>query len=540
MMSTVVPHSRNHSMTSSTVNDVFVSSSSSRRLFYRDKSRNSGEKKEKMHDKTNGFRGRRRSAVVVNSATPPPPLPLPPSLEVPAIIKNISFFGFFDEAAKAASVQDATAEHLIEAFEQLPKRDQVLMVKKLLNGALREDEVRTRVMEEAMVMEEEKRTAPEVTIRNDDDDDDDEKKPSISSSSSSSAPTTVTDEREILERAVREMPNASPEQREKAAEILRRLEEETERVGMQSQGKEDDVKNDFRSNRLEKDFESNEETENRGEDNSPFEDEDIVWDLRSAVASLTTVAKAKLIPPLAFGTGFAALALVLTKFIGGDDANETMMDDARRNDNDDDARTSPPPPPSTSSAIMNDRNDGDSGDVASPLLPMEEAKRLLFESQAIQPPRTMTAAKSNAQKILKNRRRGIASMKNTSSAGNGNGVLWKRKEEEEEEEVGEEGEEDEALELAALEENEDFEEPFEDEDENKNAEEESIALATAEGNEDEDEDEDDEAELPPPPPTTATNKKQRRRPPPDLTSASFLSEEDREKNFDDIRARRPR
>jgi hypothetical protein len=535
MMSTVVPHSRNHSMTSSTVNDVFVSSSSSRRLFYRDKSRNGGEKKEKMHDKTNGFRGRRRSAVVVNSATPPPPLPLSPSLEVPAIIKNISFFGFFDEAAKAASVQDATAEHLIEAFEQLPKRDQVLMVKKLLNGALREDEVRTRVMEEAMVMEEEKRTAPEVKIRNVDDDDD-EKKPSISSSSSSSssAPTTVTDEREILERAVREMPNASPEQREKAAEILRRLEEETERVRMQSEGKEDD---DFRSNRLEKDFENNEETENRGEDNSPFEDEDIVWDLRSAVASLTTVAKAKLIPPLAFGTGFAALALVLTKFIGGDDAgNETIMDDARRNDNDDDARASPPPPPpSTSSAIMNDRNDGDSGDVASPLLPMEEAKRLLFESQAIQPPRTMTAAKSNAQKILKNRRRGVASTKNTSSASNGNGVLWKRKEEEEEEE-------DEALELEALEENEDFEEPFEDEDENENAEEESIALATAKGNEDEDEDEDedDEAELPPPPPTTATNKKQRRRPPPDLTSASFLSEEDREKNFDDIRARRPR
>ena len=492
-----------------------------------------------MHDKTNGFRGRRRSAVVVNSATPPPPLPLSPSLEVPAIIKNISFFGFFDEAAKAASVQDATAEHLIEAFEQLPKRDQVLMVKKLLNGALREDEVRTRVMEEAMVMEEEKRTAPEVKIRNVVDDDD-EKKSSISSSSSSSsssAPTTVTDEREILERAVREMPNASPEQREKAAEILRRLEEETERVRMQSERKEDDVKSDYRSNRLEKDFENNEETENRGEDSSPFEDEDIVWDLRSAVASLTTVAKAKLIPPLAFGTGFAALALVLTKFIGGDDAgNETMMDDARRNDNDDDARASPPPPPSTSSAIMNDRNDGDSGDVASPLLPMEEAKRLLFESQAIQPPRTMTAAKSNAQKILKNRRRGVASTKNTSSASNGNGVLWKRKEEEEEEE------EDEALELEALEENEDFEEPFEDEDENENAEEESIALATAKGNEDEDEDEDedDEAELPPPPPTTATNKKQRRRPPPDLTSASFLSEEDREKNFDDIRARRPR
>jgi hypothetical protein len=301
---------------------------------------------------------------------------------------------------------------------------------------------------------------------------------------------------------------------------------------MQSEGKEDD---DFRSSRLEKDFENNEETENRGEDNSPFEDEDIVWDLRSAVASLTTVAKAKLIPPLAFGTGFAALALVLTKFIGGDDAgNETIMDDARRNDNDDDARASPPPPPSTSSAIMNDRNDGDSGDVASPLLPMEEAKRLLFESQAIQPPRTMTAAKSNAQKILKNRRRGVASTKNTSSASNGNGVLWKRREEEEEE--------DEALELEALEENEDFEEPFEDEDENENAEEESIALATAKGNEDEDEDEDedDEAELPPPPPTTATNKKQRRRPPPDLTSASFLSEEDREKNFDDIRARRPR
>jgi len=496
-----------------------------------------------MRDTTNGFRGgrrrRRRSAVVVNSATPPPPPPS--SLEVPAMIKNASFFGFFDEAAKAASVQDATAEHLIEAFEQLPKRDQVLMVKKLLNGALREDEVQTRVMEEAMVMEEEKRTAPEVKIRNDDDDDDDDEKKLSISSSSSSAPTTVTDEREILERAVREMPNASPEQREKAAEILRRLEEETERVRMQSEGKEDDDKNNIRSSRLEKDFENDEETENRGEDNSPFEDEDIVWDLRSAVASLTTVAKAKLIPPLAFGTGFAALALVLTKFIGGDDAgNETMMDDARRNDNDDDddARASSPPPPSTSSAIMNDRNDGDSGDVASPLLPMEEAKRLLFENQAIQPPRTMTAAKSNAQKILKNRRRGVASTKNTSSAGNGNGVLWKRKEEEE---VGEE-EEDEALELAALEENDDFEEPFEDEDENENAEEESIALATAEGNEDEDEDEDedDQAELPPPPPTSATNKKQRRRPPPDLTSASFLSEEDREKNFDDIRARRPR
>ena len=128
MMSTLVPRSPNHSMTSSAVNDVFVSSSSSsssRRLYYRNKSRNSGEKKEKMRDTTNGFRGgrrrRRRSAVVVNSATPPPPPPS--SLEVPAMIKNASFFGFFDEAAKAASVQDATAEHLIEAFEQLPKRE---------------------------------------------------------------------------------------------------------------------------------------------------------------------------------------------------------------------------------------------------------------------------------------------------------------------------------------------------------------------------------------------------------------------------------
>ena len=60
--------------------------------------------------------------------------------------------------AQAASVQDATAEHLIEAFE-LPKQDRYDGEKKLLNGALREDEVMTKV-EEAMVLE----RAPEVRL----------------------------------------------------------------------------------------------------------------------------------------------------------------------------------------------------------------------------------------------------------------------------------------------------------------------------------------------------------------------------------------
>ena len=39
--------------------------------------------------------------------------------------------------AQAASVQDATAEHLIEAFEELPKQDQILMV---------ETETKTRII----------------------------------------------------------------------------------------------------------------------------------------------------------------------------------------------------------------------------------------------------------------------------------------------------------------------------------------------------------------------------------------------------------
>ena len=46
---------------------------------------------------------------------------------------------------------------------------------------------------------------------------------------------------------------------------------------------------------------------------------------------LMTVAKAQLVPPLAFGTGFAALALALTKMVGGDD-NGNEEDEVRMNE----------------------------------------------------------------------------------------------------------------------------------------------------------------------------------------------------------------
>ena len=412
--------------------------------------------------------------------------------------------------AQAASVQDATAEHLIEAFEELPKQDQILMVKKLLNGALREDEVMTKV-EEAMVLE----RAPEVRIAKN------ETKKDFDAPSTSA---TTMNEKEILERAVQEMPNASPEQRAKAAEILRRLEEETGKVrgekeeeSASTKNASYDASNSGSSSRLENNrFNDFEKEEPEEKDDNPFEDEDIVWDLRSAVASLTTVAKAKLIPPLAFGTGFAALAFVLTKMVGGDDAGNETRDEARMND-ESDARISPPPPPPPPSTIMNDRNDNDAGDIAPPLLPMEEAKRLLFESQAIQPPPvSTTTSKTKKMKKSENRGRGVAT-NTTSSGGNSNSVLWKRKEEKY----------DALLEAAVEEEDEDIEDPFEDDD-------------------DEPERGEEAREMSPPPRKSAASGstsggvKKQRRPPPDLTSASFLSEEDREKNFENIRARRPR
>ena len=114
-------------------------------------------------------------------------------------------------------MQDATAEHLIEAFEELPKKEQIVMVKKLLRDALREDEAN-----ETMVLE----RAPEVKISKSEGDE----RAMDGTASSSSSSSTMMNEREILERAVRELPNARPEQRAKAAEILRRLEEETGKV----------------------------------------------------------------------------------------------------------------------------------------------------------------------------------------------------------------------------------------------------------------------------------------------------------------------
>ena len=80
---------------------------------------------------------------------------------------------------------------------------------------------------------------------------------------------------------------------------------------------------------------------------------------------------------------------------------------------------------------------------------------------------------------------------------------------------------------AVEEEDEDIEDPFEDDD-------------------DEPERGEEAREMSPPPRKSAASGstsggvKKQRRPPPDLTSASFLSEEDREKNFENIRARRPR
>ena len=431
---------------------------------------------------------------------PPPPLP-------PLSTQNLMDVLLGVHPAKAeGSVQDATAEHLIEAFEELPKKEQIVMVKKLLRDALREDEAN-----ETMVLE----RAPEVKISKSEAD---ERAMDGTTSSSSS----TMNEREILERAVRELPNARPEQRAKAAEILRRLEEETGKVrgekeeeSASTKNASYDASNRGSSSRLENnrfnDFEK-EETEEK--DDNPFEDEDIVWDLRSAVASLTTVAKAKLIPPLAFGTGFAALAFVLTKMVDGDDAGNETRDEARMND-ESDARISPPPPPP--STIMNDRNDNDAGDIAPPLLPMEEAKRLLFESQAIQPPPvSTTTSKTKKMKKSENRGRGVAT-NTTSSGSNGNSVLWKRKEEKY----------DALLEAAVEEEDEDIEEPFEDDDDEPERGEEAREMS------------------PPPQKSTASGStsggvKKQRRPPPDLTSASFLSEEDREKNFENIRARRPR
>ena len=101
-------------------------------------------------------------------------------------------------------MQDATAEHLIEAFEELPKKDQIVMVKKLLRDALREDEAN-----ETMVLE----RAPEVKISKSAGDE-----RAMDGTASSSSSSSTMNEREILERAVRELPNARPEQRAKAAE----------------------------------------------------------------------------------------------------------------------------------------------------------------------------------------------------------------------------------------------------------------------------------------------------------------------------------
>ena len=435
----------------------------------------------------------------------PPPPPLPPLSN-----QNLTDVLLGVHPAKAeGSVQDATAEHLIEAFEELPKKEQIVMVKKLLRDALREeDEAKNE-----MVLE----RAPEVKISKSEADE-----RAMDGTASSSSSSTMN-EREILERAVRELPNARPEQRAKAAEILRRLEEETGKVrgekeeeSVSTKNASYDASNSGSSSRLENNrFNDFEKQETEEKDDNPFEDEDIVWDLRSAVASLTTVAKAKLIPPLAFGTGFAALAFVLTKMVGGDDAGNETRDEARMND-ESDARISPPPPPPPST-IMNDRNDNGAGDIAPPLLPMEEAKRLLFESQAIQPlPVSTTTSKTKKMKKSENRGRGVAT-NTTSSGGNGNSVLWKRKEEKY----------DALLEAAVEEEDEDIEEPFEDDD-------------------DEPERGEEAREMSPPPRKSAASGstsggvKKQRRPPPDLTSASFLSEEDREKNFENIRARRPR
>ena len=434
----------------------------------------------------------------------PPPPPLPPLSN-----QNLTDVLLGVHPAKAeGSVQDATAEHLIEAFEELPKKEQIVMVKKLLRDALREeDEAKNE-----MVLE----RAPEVKISKSEADE-----RAMDGTASSSSSSTMN-EREILERAVRELPNARPDQRAKAAEILRRLEEETGKVrgekeeeSASTKNASYDASNSGSSSRLENNrFNDFEKQETEEKDDNPFEDEDIVWDLRSAVASLTTVAKAKLIPPLAFGTGFAALAFVLTKMVGGDDAGNETRDEARMND-ESDARISPPPPPP--STIMNDRNDNDAGDIAPPLLPMEEAKRLLFESQAIQPlPVSTTTSKTKKMKKSENRGRGVAT-NTTSSGGNSNSVLWKRKEEKY----------DALLEAAVEEEDEDIEEPFEDDD-------------------DEPERGEEAREMSPPPRKSAASGstsggvKKQRRPPPDLTSASFLSEEDREKNFENIRARRPR
>ena len=434
----------------------------------------------------------------------PPPPPLPPLSN-----QNLTDVLLGVHPAKAeGSVRDATAEHLIEAFEELPKKEQIVMVKKLLRDALREeDEAKNE-----MVLE----RAPEVKISKSEADE-----RAMDGTASSSSSSTMN-EREILERAVRELPNARPDQRAKAAEILRRLEEETGKVrgekeeeSASTKNASYDASNSGSSSRLENNrFNDFEKQETEEKDDNPFEDEDIVWDLRSAVASLTTVAKAKLIPPLAFGTGFAALAFVLTKMVGGDDAGNETRDEARMND-ESDARISPPPPPPPPSTIMNDRNDNDAGDIAPPLLPMEEAK--LFESQAIQPPPvSTTTSKTKKMKKSENRGRGVAT-NTTSSGGNSNSVLWKRKEEKYD-----------ALLVAAVEEeDEDIEEPFEDDD-------------------DEPERGEEAREMSPPPRKSAASGstsggvKKQRRPPPDLTSASFLSEEDREKNFENIRARRPR
>ena len=106
-----------------------------------------------------------------------------------------------------------------------------------MNGALREDEVMTKV-EEAMVLE----RAPEVRIAKN------EMKKDFDAPSTSA---TTMNEKEILERAVQEMPNASPEQRAKAAEILRRLEEETEKMRREEDGgvSKKNTSYDYSSNR---------------------------------------------------------------------------------------------------------------------------------------------------------------------------------------------------------------------------------------------------------------------------------------------------
>ena len=403
------------------------------------------------------------------------------------------------------------AEHFVEAFDGMTKREKVMIVQKLLDEALRDERERSRGDRDEFVGSKE---APSLRIDDDGYDGNERRNRGKNVSSSSSSSSSNDAEVEMLRQAVGDMKNASQEQKEKAVDILRKLEEEQELLKKRDSTTTTTTTSGFSGNIDKNDnYDDGEDLGGKlasGDDDSSENafagDDDIVWDLRTAVASLTTVAKAKMLPPLLFGTAFATLAFALTKTFGeGNDTDNTEIEKIRiTNVSDDDAKK-----PKSNSVTNDNRKNNDDGDaIGAAILPMDEEKRLLFESQ--KPPRSSAR---NGQSSIKTKNSNNNSSSTTNPNTGSRGVLWKRKEDYIDNETDTE--------------NDDVSEQVKAEEDNIAAVEKKSKVFSSEKRDDQ-------------PLTSKNTKSKQRRPPPDASSASFLSEEDREKNFDDIRSRRPR